>query len=370
MKVKIIGLLLFFLVPAALVAGEDIAVSSITERPVHAIHMTISAAACKKFRAALDKMFAETVINAVVVDMKEEDGSVYVPGVKAAERAGAYVRAVPDLADWLGSLKKRGIYTVARIVVFKDNKLPRKDRSLAVRNPQGELWFDRTKTTWLDPYNKEVWRYIHLISLEAAKVGFDEIQYDYIRFPTDGTLASMRFSQPYSRRAASQALIDFLAQARQLIHPMGAKISIDVFGLTTSDNTGMGIGQLIGPMTEQVDFVCPMTYPSHYAKGEYGLANPNDQPYTTVSFAMRDAIKTLGPSNAGKLRPYLQDFSLKGRGIPYRTKEVRGQIQAAADMGILNWTLWNANCRYTWDAIRTPVNPAPAASSSTETTQK
>src|SRR6185295_17416615 len=101
--------------------------------------------------------------------------------------------------------------------------------------------------------------------------------------------------------AASQALVDFLREAAQVIHPMGAKISIDVFGLTTSVNTGMGIGQLLGPMASQVDFVCPMTYPSHYARGEYGIANPNDQPYKTIQLAMRDALKILGPDGRGKL---------------------------------------------------------------------
>ena len=221
-------------------------------------------------------MLEETTVNAVVVDLKEEGGEVYVPGVKAAERVGSYRRQIPDLAEWLADLKKRRIYSVARIVVFKDNIMPRKTPSVAVRNTQGEIWFDRKHSTWLDPYNREAWRYVLLIALQAAKLGFDEIQFDYIRFPTDGALAQMRFAQPYSRNAASRALVEFLADARQLLHPLGAKVSIDVFGLTTSVSSGMGIGQLLGPMAEQVDFVCPMTYPSHYAKLEYGIPNPND----------------------------------------------------------------------------------------------
>lgn len=330
---------------------------------VHAVHLTASAAGSKKYRLKLEKMFHETILNAVVIDLKDEGGEVYVPDVKAVERAGSYRREVRDMAAWIGDLKKRNIYTIGRIVVFKDNIMPRKTPSVAVHNNNGELWFDRKHTTWLDPYNQEAWRYIFLIALEASKLGFDEIQFDYLRFPTDGSLAQMRFAKPYSRNAASHALVEFLAQAHQLLHPLGTKISIDVFGLTTSVNTGMGIGQLLGPMAEQVDFICPMTYPSHYAKGEYGIANPNDQPYRTISLAMRDALRSLGPQGSQKLRPYLQDFSLKGRGIPYRTKEVRAQIQAAADLGVMSWTLWNANCHYTLDAIRTPV--LPTASSTT-----
>ncbi len=350
-------------VPAASTAAVEISSNPATLAPsVHAIHLTASAAGSKKYRQKLDKMFQETILNAVVVDLKDEGGEVYVPGVNAVERAGAYRREIPDLASWISDLKKRHIYTVGRIVVFKDNILPRKTPSLGVHNNNGDLWFDRKHGTWLDPYNRDAWRYILLIALEASKLGFDEIQFDYLRFPTDGPLLQTRFSKPYSRNAASQALVDFLAQARQLLHPMGAKISIDVFGLTTSVNTGMGIGQLIVPMAEQVDFVCPMTYPSHYARGEYGIANPNDQPYRTVSLAMHGALKTLGPQGREKLRPYLQDFSLKGRGIPYRSKEVRAQIQAAADAGVANWTLWNAICHYTLDAIRSPVNPAISSS--------
>src|SRR5262249_16525329 len=157
----------------------------------------------------------------------------------------------------------------ARVVVFKDKIMPKKNPHLGVHNTNGELWYDRKHISWLDPYNREAWKYIFLIGLQCAKIGFDEIQFDYIRFPTDGALSQMRFKRPYSRDAASQNLVDFLHEASQVIHPMGAKISIDVFGLTTSVNTGMGIGQIMSAMAAQVDYVCPMTYPSHYNKGEY-----------------------------------------------------------------------------------------------------
>jgi hypothetical protein len=323
-------------------------------------------AGSKKYRKHFDELLQTTVINAVVIDIKEFEGEVYIPGVSMAEKAGAYVPAMPDIGTWLADLKRQNVYTVARIVVFKDNIMPRKNKALAVKNPQGDLWYDRHRITWLDPYNTEAGRYNLLIALQAAKLGFDEVQFDYIRFPTDGSLSQMRFAKPYSKKEAPQALIGFLKQARQLLEPTGTKISIDVFGLTTTDNTGMGIGQLFAPMAEQIDFVCPMVYPSHYAKGEYGIPNPNDQPYKTISMAMHDALRALGPAQAWKLRPYLQDFSLKGRGIRYGKKEVRAQIQAAADQGVESWTLWNARCSYTLDAIKTPVVAVlPTASSHT-----
>ncbi len=335
--------------------------SSSAFKPICALHVTSWMAGSKKYRKHINEVFQTTIVNAVVIDVKEFEGEVYIPGVTMADKAGAYVPAMPDIAEWLKELKSQGIYTVARIVVFKDNIMPRKKPSLAVHNPQGDLWFDHHKITWLDPYNPEAQKYNLLIALQAAKLGFDEVQFDYIRFPTDGSLSQMHFSKPYSKTAASNALIGFLRQAHQLIEPTGAKISIDVFGLTTSVTTGMGIGQLFGPMAEQVDFVCPMVYPSHYAKGEYGIPNPNDQPYRTIHLAMHDALRALGPDHAHKLRPYLQDFSLKGRGIHYGKKEIRAQIQAAMDLGVDSWTLWNARCSYTLDALKTPF----VASSST-----
>lgn len=340
------------------VRTADIRRDEIARGHIRAIHMTGAAAASLNYREKLHRMLNDTLINSVIIDIKEETGFVYIPGVAPAIRVGAYQ---PILSDWKGlldDLHARGVYTVARMVVKKDNIYPRKVPATAVKNPLGEVWFDRTKTTWLDPYSDDAQTYNLLVALEAAKLGFNEIQFDYIRFPTEGHLQMMRFSKPLTRASASAALVGFLRKARQLLSPMGVKVSIDVFGLTTSDMTGMGIGQQLGPMSEQVDFVYPMVYPSHYNPGEYGLAVPNDSPYETISYAMRDAMRVLGPEAIHKLRPWLQDFSLRGRGKRYGAAEVRAQIQAAADQGIFSFALWNARCNYTWDAIRTPVVPA------------
>lgn len=341
------------------VSSTNIAASTAA---VRAIHLTAWTAGSKKYRQQLDLLLSKTVINALAIDIKEYEGEVYIPGVKAAEEYHAYTPAIPDVAAWVAELKKRGIYTIARIVVFKDNISPRKNPALAVKDASGGVWQDRKGITWLDPYNPEAWRYNIVIAAQAARLGFDEVQFDYIRFPTDGALSQMRFAKPYSREASSEALVAFLKQARQVLEPLGVKISIDVFGLTTSVNSGMGIGQLMGPMAAQVDYVCPMIYPSHYARGEYGIPIPNNEPYRVISIAVRDALKHLGPQGAKKLRPYLQDFSLKSAGMPYRAAEVRAQIQACADLGVMDWTLWNARASYTVAALTTPVTPHPAKS--------
>ena len=178
-----------------------------SEKPIHAIHVTAWMAGSKKYRAHVSELFKSTIINAVVIDVKEYEGEVYVPGVSMAEKAGAYVPAMPDIATWVTDLKKQGIYTVARIVVFKDDIMPRKNKSLAVKNPQGELWYDHHHITWLDPYNPEAGRYNLLIALQAAKLGFDEVQFDYIRFPTDGSLSQMRFAKPYDKKHGRRRLL-------------------------------------------------------------------------------------------------------------------------------------------------------------------
>ena len=333
----------------------SVTVTASTEA-IRSIHLTSWQAGSTKYRHYLDKILKDTVVNAVTIDIKEYQGEVYIPGVRSAKEAGAYVPAMPDIETWLVDLKKRGVYTIARIVVFKDDIMPRKRPALGVHNPLGELWYDKHHTTWLDPYNKDAWRYNLLIALQASKLGFDEVQFDYIRFPTDGNLSQTRFRKPYSRNSASAALVEFINQARQLLHPLGTKISIDVFGLTTSVSTGMGIGQLLGPMTAASDYVCPMVYPSHYAKGEYGIPNPNKEPYRTVHHSLTDAVRFLGPQESLKLRPYLQDFSL---GVHYGAREVRAQIKAASDAGIQSWALWNPRCIYTVSALEKTPPPTP-----------
>jgi len=345
------------------ISSDTATVSSDTQtvivdtRPIRGIHVTAWSAGSTKYRKKLDAILKTSVINSVIIDIKEYKGEVYIPGVRMAVAAGAYVPAMPDLASYVADLNRRGIYTVARVVVFKDGIYPKKNPHTAVKNASGGIWADRAGNTWFDPYHVEGWRYNTIIALEAARMGFKEIQFDYIRFPTDGALSQMRFSKPYTRKDASDALVGFLRHARQALQPTGVKISIDVFGLTTTDNSGMGIGQLIRPMAEQVDYVCPMIYPSHYYPGEYGLAIPNNQPYKVIWFALRDAIKNMGPDARQKLRPYLQDFSLRKAGIPYNKAEVEAQIQASADHGILSWNLWNASSNYTWSALETEILP-------------
>jgi hypothetical protein len=314
---------------------------------IRGIHLTSWVAGSSKMRPIIDQLMDQTELNTVVIDVKEYEGEVYLPGVKLADENKAYVKAIPDVGEYVKHLKSRGIYPVARIVVFKDGIMPRRKPSLGVKNTDGGLWKDRKGITWLDPYNKEVWSYNLDVAERAVDLGFEEIQFDYIRFPSDGNIGNCRYSQAHSSITSSAALVGFLKEAHRRLKPRGVDIGIDVFGLTTTVQNDMGIGQKLIEMSEWVDYVCPMVYPSHYAKGEFRIPDPNKAPYKTVYLSMEGAKKKLGV-HASKIRPYLQDFSL---GCHYGAKEVRTQIQATYDNDIGEWLLWNPRCIYTRGAL-------------------
>ncbi|MEK7859358.1 MAG: putative glycoside hydrolase [Elusimicrobiota bacterium] len=332
--------------PAAPAAPDPAAT---VHRALRGVHMTGWGAGSRKARQALIRGVKDSGLDTVVIALKEYDGLMFVRDVKLSKEIGAYVNAIPDLPAVVKDFKAAGIYTIARIVMFKDNRLARQRPDLAVHRPDGSLWTNDKGVAWVDPYRKEVWEYNLEIAERAAAAGFDEIQFDYIRFPSDGPTRLCRYSRAdHSPQTAAKALLEFLRLARQRLKPLGVDLSIAVFGMTTTDDSGMGIGQRISDMAREVDWISPMMYPSHYAKGEYGIKNPNREPYKTISLGTRDAAARLG-ADAWKMRPYFQDFSL---GVRYREEQVRAQILAAKKNGVTSWLLWNAQNNYTWGAMR------------------
>ncbi|MBI3563993.1 MAG: putative glycoside hydrolase [Elusimicrobia bacterium] len=339
-----LALCLALLTTSAARADENAPASTATLRGVH--YTGWSAGSTKgrlKFR---DEMRAAG-FNAVVIALKDYDGHEFVKDVPLASRTKSFMNAIPDLPRAVKDFKDAGIYTIARIAVFKDDHLARARPDLAVHFPDGRVWANDKGTAWVDPYKKEVWEYAIDIASRAAVAGFDEIQFDYIRFPSDGKTRLCRYSRAdHTPATAGEALRGFLTLARERLKPLGVKLSIDTFGLTASVDNGMGIGQRLDQMADLVDFVSPMMYPSHYAHGEYGLKNPNRQPYLTIRQGVADALGRLG-GKPGQLRPYFQDFSL---GVKYTPAFVRAQIRAAEEQGVRGWILWNPQNRYTWSA--------------------
>ena len=336
--------------------------SSISSSEVKGMHLSQFVSGSAVLKERIDDLLNNTELNSVVIDVKEIDGIYSMKGIM---NNIAYSTKIPDFSKYVQQLKERGVYTIARIVVFRDNTLPRKRPDLAVKTPEGEVWQDYKKITWLNPYKQEVRDYTLDVCDKAVELGFDEIQFDYIRFPSDGRIKNCRYGVEHSSITASNAVVEFLKQAKKRLAPKGVKISIDVFGLTTTEKGDMGIGQRIVEMTEYVDYVSPMVYPSHYPNGCYGIENPNKEPYRTVYLALAGGIKRLPVE---KLRPWIQDFSM--RGVQYGPEQIKAQIQACFDVDVKTWLLWNAACRYTKAGLKTKEKQDTYTKSSQEKIDK
>ena len=322
--------------------------SELKPKYVRGVHLSAWVAGSKKLRSRINKLLETTELNSIVIALKEYEGEVYIDGYKGQQEFGTYKKAIPDLEEYLKYLNDKGVYTIARIVVFKDNNIVKKKPEWAVKTKDGKVWKDHAGYSWADPYSKEVWDYNIGIAERAVEAGFDEIQFDYTRFPSDGNMKNCFYSQKNSSSPATQAegITAFLHEAYARLKPRGVNVSVDIFGLTTTSTDDMGIGQRIVEMAREVDFVSPMVYPSHYAEGEYGIPDPDADPYKTVYTSLNTAAKRIGPE---KLRPYLQDFSIQHH---YGANEVRKQIQAAYDNGIGDWVLWDPKCVYTAPALK------------------
>lgn len=280
-------------------------------------------------------------LNAMVIDAKDDDGRItWQSGIPLAAEIGSNSSKIGDIRALLRRLEENDIYPIARIVVFCDPVLSQKRPEWGVK-VNGDLWRDRRRLTWTNPYVREVWEYNVAVAREAARVGFREIQFDYVRFPEDDIPG---ITDGVSREQRVAAINGFLSYAVQELKPLGVKVSADVFGLTTTVTDDMKIGQEYAAVAGQVDYISPMVYPSHYARGNYGLADPEAHPYETVYNSMLKAREKTPRLPLEHHRPWIQDFSLRH---PYGVKEIEAQIRALADTGIRQFLLWNPNNRYT-----------------------
>lgn len=322
------------------------------ERPaVKGIYLTsFSVRQEAKFQRLID-LVDRTELNAMVINVKDDWGNItFETDLPLAREAGAIVPDLGDARELTARLKQKGIYSIARVVTFKDAWVPKLKPDLAVARVGGGIWRDYNEVTWLNPYNREAWDYVISVAREAAKAGFDEIQFDYVRFPTDGDMDAIVYPGKDDRKR-EQVIADFLAYARQELRPYKVWVSADVFGLVTSFKDDQGIGQLLEPISHSLDVISPMVYPSHYTPGNLGVPNPNAMPYETVHRSMLDAKErweAAGLTGKVTMRPWLQDFSW---GHDYGPAEVRAQIQATYDAGYEEWLLWNAANVYTEEAL-------------------
>ena len=298
-----------------------------------------------------------TEVNALVIDVKDDRGFVlYRSNVPLAREIGA------DTADghWMSSARLRAvldsmiahkIYPIARIVVAKDPLLAQRKLDLAIKRKSDlQPWLDKNGKPWLDPHQREVWQYAVDLAREAHELGFSEVQLDYVRFPDEKRLVSETVYPLANGRTRAQVIRDQLGFVRSALKPIGMRVTADVFGLTATDTTDMGIGQRWEMFIDQVDVVLPMIYPSHFARGTYKLRNPNARPYETIDHALKDAIaRSDSIPNAASIIPWYQDFTL---GAPrYGAAQIRAQMKAGYDNGFQSWILWNPSSNYTLAAL-------------------
>jgi hypothetical protein len=284
-------------------------------------------------------------LNTVQLDVKDENGEVAFnrPGVPLA-RAAQATRTYFNPREAAAEAEARGIYLVGRVVVFEDPILSRNRPRLAIQRQGGGVWTSSGGLGWTNPYDERVWKYNVDVAAAAVKSGFDEIMFDYVRFPTDGDVASAVYPQR-AREHRSVTIARFLEYARGRLEPMGARVSAAVFGLTATRE--MGIGQRPRRLARHLDVIYPMVYPSHYGPGEYGLDDPDGVPGITVARSLRDFRRALRDSDT-LLVPWLQDFSL---GHEYTLEDVQAQILAARDADAGGYLLWNPSGVYTDGAL-------------------
>ncbi|MBI4594512.1 MAG: GTP-binding protein [Candidatus Rokubacteria bacterium] len=329
---------------------------------VKAAYLTYFGVGDKAIRGRVFELLARTELNAVVIDVKGDRGWIpYRTEVELARAAGARGPVLlRDVEGMLAGLKARGVYAIARIVVMKDNVLALHRPDLAVIDTRtGKPWVDNEKLAWVDPFQEEVWDYNIAIAREAVSKGFDEVQFDYVRFPTDGRLGVARYAKPNTKDTRLGAIAGFLARARRELGPLGAFVAAAVFGYTAFNENDTDIGQRVEELAPHVDYICPMVYPSGYHVGIPGYRNPVTHPYEVVRESVR-LIRRRSSHAATMVRPWLQDFrdyAFDRRA--FGPAEIRAQIKGATDAGAAGWMLWNPRNDYTGAALR-PKGPIAA----------
>ncbi|MFR3628283.1 MAG: putative glycoside hydrolase [Lachnospiraceae bacterium] len=312
------------------------------------------------FQNILDSA-AGTEINTVVIDFKDDQGRIICPvDSPVASEIGACRPYVQDMKELIASLKERGLYVIARVVAFRDPWLAEKKPEWSLHLADGSLYRDRQGMAWVDPYRKEVWDYLVEVGTEAKEAGFDEVQFDYIRFSTEGTMRDVVFDEAVTGgRSKTDVITEFVKYAYENLASQGLFVSADVFGtIIGSDIDAQAVGQVYTEMAKHLDYICPMIYPSHYGPGNFGLEHPDTMPYETVLEALKKSQMVMDQaaeadghvSSQAIVRPWLQDFTAsylgEGNYIPYGYNEVQRQIQAVKDAGYDEWMLWSAANRY------------------------
>ena len=313
---------------------------ALTPFQVKGLYLTVYGIASAKLRGAALEAIRENHLNALVIDVKGDRGFIpFKVDLPQADEIGAQkLILVKDMKALLASLKEQGLYLIARIVVFKDDPLAAAKPELAVKNRGGGVFRDREKLRWVDPFRREVWEYNIAIAKAAAEAGFDEIQFDYVRFPDN---RGVGFSQPANENSRTEAITGFLEAAHKALVPYNVMVAADIFGYVCWNLNDTDIGQKIAPILNAVDVVSPMLYPSGYQFGIPNYRNPVQHPYEIVHLSLKRAQERTGVPPR-RFRPWLQAFrDYAFRGGDFGEERMRIQIKATEEFGASGWMFWN-----------------------------
>ena len=331
-----------------------------------ALYLSFWAVGTPSLRETILRLAASTPVNAVVIDVKGDLGYLcFRTGVPLATEIGAQkITTVPDMPALLERLHKQGIYTIARIVTFKDNMLCTARPNLAVRQ-NGKIFKDREGLTWCDPFSEEVRAYNINLAIAAAQAGFDEIQFDYVRFPD---AKGVEFSQPTTEESRPKAITAFLTEARDELVPYNVCLAADVFGYICWNKGDTGIGQKIEDLAGPLDYISPMLYPSGFLYGIPNYRDPVTHPYEIVRFSL-DRARERTKLDPVRFRPWLQafaDYAFDKR--QFGEEQIQAQIRAAQSFGADGWLLWNPRNIYSADALRPPSKKQVASRDTSDRT--
>ena len=323
---------------------------------VKAVYLTSYSAGNAQKIDEIIKLIDETELNGVVIDIKDYTGKVaFETQSDLIKSLNAEEIKIKDFDLLVKKFHEHNIYVITRVAVFQDLNLVKQKPEVAVKNKfTGGIWRDRKGISWVDPASKFVWDYNIEVSKEAIKLGVDEINFDYIRFPSDGDMKALAYPVfDENQLSKSQQLEQFFKYLNENLKPTEVKLSVDLFGLSTVNNDDLGIGQKIESAYLYFDYICPMVYPSHYANGFIGYQNPAQYPYEVIDYSLEKALikrenlikemasttPNFASSSVGILRPWLQAFDL---GADYTPSMIKKEIQAVYDNGLYyGWYLWD-----------------------------
>lgn len=319
---------------------------------VKGIYVTAYSAGGARMAKLID-LVDSTDLNSMVIDIKDDHGYLtYKTDNEELSKLSDPQPFIRDIGKLMDTLKEHDIYPIARVVVFKDTSLAEKHPKWSFVQSDGKVWQNNRKEKFVNPYAKEVWDYNVMIAKEAAKLGFKEIQFDYVRFPEGFEKRADTLKYTQSDLSRVDIVSGFVEYAKEALAPYGVKVSVDIFGYAASVPAAEGIGQDFVKISNAVDVISPMIYPSHYSTGWYKQKAPDTAPYEVIKGAMLDTHKKLEPLEIKPvIRPWIQDFTAswlgKGNYLKYGKAEVEAQIKALRDTGIDEFLLWNAGNTYT-----------------------